>query len=218
MKDLKTYLTEAVEIEKANNEVIITLVRRECDLAELSEEDFIKFIQEDFNKACEEYDKLVAPLNLKNRKDHVESAVKWAEQMAAKKYKSERGRNKYIETARKNAEERVLYTYSSKQLFFDMKPDYSSNSIPDCCIIKHSSNESTLKNAYKELLKSKYFKKGTGWAFKYTAKSEEQPVASFRPYVDILLNESGRAERQRDTERLNRAIDNFYSNTNYWGD
>ena len=76
MKDLKTYLTEAVEIEKANNEVIITLVRRECNLAELSEKDFIKFIQEDFNKACEEYDKLVAPLNLKNRKDHVESAVK----------------------------------------------------------------------------------------------------------------------------------------------
>ena len=56
------------------------------------------------------------------------------------------------------------------------------------------------------MIKSKYFKKGTGQAFKYTATSEEQPNFNFRPYVDILLDESSRTEQKRDEERLNKNI------------
>jgi hypothetical protein len=219
MKDLVTYINEAVEFEKVNNLVIVSLVRREnIDLSKLSKEDFIKLIKEDFAIACKEYDKLMAPINTSNRETFIKNSVERAVKYAETKYKRAKYKEKYIENARKNAENAHLYNESSKNLFFDLKPNPGSMSIPEVCIIRHSSTDETLSKAYDEMQKDKYFKRGTGWAFKYSTRSEEKPILTCRPYIDILLDETSREEQKRDGEILAQAIDNFYSKSNYWGD
>ena len=50
--------------------------------------------------------------------------------------------------------------------------------------------------------------------YKYQANSKENPTYCFRPYIDLLLDESSRAEQKRDGETLTAAVKDFYSNTN----
>jgi hypothetical protein len=225
MKDIISYIRESVEIEKSNkfgensDYVTVTLVRREnLDLSSISKEDFIKFILEDYKKAVEEYDNIIKPLNDKRRKQLIERDVNIAIKFAEKKWKTEKKRNEYVENIRKNAEAKEWYMDKADRIFFDCKPDKGDIGINQDCIFDKNTNEKQLERAYDILIKSKYFKKGTGWAFKYDANSKDHLYYSFRPYIDILLNESDRAEQKRDEETLNKSVENFYKNTNYWGD
>jgi len=220
MKDIKTYILEAAEWEqtKESGYGVMTLIRREdLDLSTISEEDFIKFILEDYNKAVEEYAKICKPLNDKKIEDNIEREVKQSIKFAEKKWKTEKKRTEYVENIRKNAKEKKLFLEDPKRIFFDLKPDKGQMGIRQECIINASSNEKTLKIAYEEMQKSKYFKRGTGWAFKYDAYGKDKNY-SFRPYIDILLDESSREEQKRDEETLSNAIASFYANSNYWGD
>ena len=55
--------------------------------------------------------------------------------------------------------------------------------------------------------------------FKYESnKMDKIWTYGFRPYVDLLLDETSRQEQKRDTERLYKAMDQFYADSNYWGD
>ena len=225
MKNIVSYIRESIEIEKSNkfgensDYVTVTLVRREnLDLSLISKEDFIKFILEDYNKAVKEYDNIIKPLNDKRRKQLIENDVNIAIKFAEKKWKTEKKRTEYVENIRKNAEAKEWYMDKADRIFFDCKPDKGDMSINQDCIFDKNTNEKQLERAYNILMESKYFKKGTGWAFKYDASSKDHLYYSFRPYVDILLNESDRAEQKRDEETLNKSVENFYKNTNYWGD
>lgn len=222
MKRLSEYINESYEIEETNkygSYVTVTLVRREnLDLANISKEDFIKFILEDYKEAVSEYDKIIKPLNEKRRKDLIERDVKSAIKFAEKKWKTDKKRNEYVENIRKNAEAKEWYMDKADRIFFDCKPDKGEMGINQVCIFDKETDEKQLEKAYEVLMNSKYFKKGTGWAFKYDASSKEHLYYSFRPYVDILLNESDKAEQQRDEENLTKAVDDFYKDAKYWGD
>ena len=220
MKNLQSYIIESIEWEQTRESGygVMTLVRHEnLDLSSLSEEDFIKYMLEDFNQAVEEYSKICKPLNDKRIADNIEREIKQAIKFAEKKWKTQKKRDEYIENIRKNAQEKKWYLEDPKRIFFDLKPDKGNMGIRQECIIDSKSNEKTLKIAYEEMQKSKYFKKGTGWAFKYDAYGKDKAY-SFRPYIDILLDENDRAEQKRDEENLSNAISDFYANTNYWGD
>lgn len=220
MKDINIFIAESLEWEQTNESGygVMTLVRREnLDLANLSEEDFIKFILEDFNTAVEEYSKICKPLNDKRIQDRIEYETKVAIKYAEKKWKTQKKRDEYVENIKKNAADKKIYLEDPKRIFFDLNPDKSQMGISQECIINAQSTEKTLKVAYKEMQKSKYFKKGTGWAFKYDSYGKDKNYV-LRPYIDILLNESTRAEQKRDEETLSKAVQNFYANSNYWGD
>lgn len=223
MKTIKDYILEKYEIEETNKfgggYFTVTLVRREnLDLSTISKEDFIKFMLEDYKKAVEEYKPIVDKHNIKSRESYIENQVKAAIRFAEKKWKTDKKRQEYIENIRKNAEEYKIYLDDATRIFFDLKPDKGEMGINNSCIISSDSNEKSLENCYEIMQKSKYFKKGTGWAFKYDSSNRENPRYAFRPYIDILLNESDRAEQQRDAENLSKSVEDFYKNTNYWGD
>lgn len=223
MKSLNSYILESYEIEKnkklGGKYVTVTLLRHEnLDLANMSKKDFIKFILEDYKKAVEEYKPICDKLNDDYRKSYVYNQINAATHFAEKKWKTEKKRKEYIDNIRKNAEEAKIYMEQPERIFFDLKPDKGQMGISSYCIIDNESNEESLAKCYDEMQASKYFKKGIGWAFKYDASSKDRLSVAFRPYIDILLNESDAAEQQRDAEMLSKAVEDFYKNTNYWGD
>ena len=224
MKSLNNYINEAAEFELIKTEYreygVVTLARREnVKCASLSKEKFVKMISEDLNTAIEEYSKIVKPLNDERLKEFVEREVEMATKFAEKKWKTQKKRDEYIENARKNAQDKKWYLEDPKRIFFDFKPDKGNMGIPAVCILKANSDENQLGRCYDEIKNSKYFKNATGWAFKYESHSKEKITTyAFRPYVDLLLDETSREEQKREEENLTKAVQSFYSNSNYWGD
>jgi len=218
MKSIVQFINENIEVEQGPGDYkVVVLARREgIELSSITEEDFIKFIREDVDKAIKEYSAIISKFNVKYRewliKTEVDAAVKYAE----KKWKTDKKRNEYVENIKKNAEEKPRYTYKAEDIYFDFKPT-PSNSISGSCVISKKSTTRDLKEAYKILMQDKYFLCGKGWALKYETTDETRPY-SFRPWIDVLLDESDREEQNRDEEMLRKSIEAFYSNTNYWGD
>lgn len=226
MKNLNNYINEAVEFELIKTEYreygVVTLVRREnVKCSSLSKEKFVKMILEDLHNAIEEYGKIIKPLNDERLKTYIERDIKQAEAYAEKKWKTQKKRDEYVENAKKNAETKKWYLDDYKRIFFDFKPDKGNMGIAQECILNVKTDEKQLEKCYEEIKNSKYFKKATGWAFKYESHgiNKEKPgYYSFRPYVDLLLDETSREEQKRDAETLAQAVKDFYANSNYWGD
>lgn len=223
IKTFSEFINEAVEFEKmADGYSIVTLVTREnVDCANLSKEDFIKFISEDLHTAIEEYKKICKPLDKekfdKFIKDEKEQAIKYAES----KWKTDKKRKEYIDNIIKNCEGRIdLFDSKADKIFFDFKPEMGATQvINDVCILKKKTDERQLAACYDKIHENKYFIKATGWKFKYETNKKDKPgYYSFRPYVDVILDESTKDERTREEEKLNKDIQAFYSHSNYWGD
>ena len=221
MKSLNHYINEAVEFEKIKNRFgVVTLLRREnVDCASLSKEKFIKLITEDLNTAIEEYCKIAKPINDEYRKERVERAARIAAEFAKKKWKTQKKQDEYIENARKNEQSKTWFEEDPKRIFFDFQPDKGAGYVHQECILTADTDETQLGKCYDIIKNNKYFKRATGWAFKYESnKMDKIWTYGFRPYVDLLLDETSRQEQKRDAERLYKAMDQFYADSNYWGD
>ena len=223
MKNLVEYINEAVEFEKLKNGYnLVTLVSREdVDCANISKEDFIKFIKEDLTTAIAEYKKICEPLDKEAFDRFVENERIKATKYAETKWKTEKKRQEYVDNIVKNCEERKNYFNSrADNVFFDFKPErHASQGIPQVCILGKDSDKKQLGRCYDEIFDNKYFKKATGWKFKYETDNEDKPgFYAYRPYVDVILDESTSAERKREEDNLTKAIEDFYSHSNYWGD
>ena len=225
MKSLSNYINESIEFDLIDSYYgkigVVTLVKREgIDCANLSKEDFVSFMNEDIKIAHEEYSKICKKYNDDFISKQVEKAKKNAIEYAEKKYKRQSYKDKYIQNAIKNAENSKAFFSDADKIFFDFKPDTGENGINSVCIISPKDvTDSQLEKCYDIVSKSKYFKKATGWSFKYESQNKDKvSVYSFRPYIDLILDENTRSEQQRDADRLRDSINNFYKDSNYWGD
>lgn len=224
MKSLNKYINESAEFERIKTEYreygVVTLVRREdIDCSTISKEDFIKLMGEDLHNAIEEYGNIVKPLNDERLKQYIENDINQAIKFAEKKYKSQKKRDEYIENARKNTESKKYYLDDYKRIFFDLKPEKGDMGISQNCVLNIKTDEDQLGKCYDEIKNSNYFKKAKGWAFKYESGNKEKiSYYSFRPYIDLLLDENSKAEQKRDAEKLAKSVQDFYANSNYWGD
>lgn len=208
-----------VEIKQIDDKNLVVLVKREIDLSKITEDEFIKYMLEDFKSAIAVYDELMIPINIKTKQNYIEREVNKAKEFADKKYKSDKWKNKYIESVRIKAENYDISKYNfSDRMFFDLKPNKAALGIPCCCIIDSSSNEESLKQAYNQVKDSYYFYNGFGWEFKYDTYSKDSLKYSCRPYIDIILSDSDKIKQQQDLSDLSDAINSFYEGTNYWGD
>ena len=225
MKKIVDYINEAVEFEKVKSTFgrdmgVVTLLRHEdIDCGNLSEEEFVSLMKADLDKAIVEYAGICKEYNDKVIADRVEKAKKDAIAYAEKKYKKQSYKDKYIQNAIKNAEDSKWFLENPENIFFDFWPEKGQNGIPGVCILTKKSTESQLKQCYEKLQGSKYFKKATGWAFKYESKDKDAlSICSFRPYIDVIIDDDLRSEQARDEKRLADSIEKFYAGSNYWGD
>lgn len=219
MKNLNTYLNEAIEITRKDDNSdyrIVTLVKREnIDCANISEEDFCKYIIEDIKEAADTYKKEVKRDLDRIKQENLPEMTKKFTEIADKRYKRASYKKKYIDQAIENYLKNP-FEHTLSFVDFDVDPGY--NGIPGSCILKPDTiDEKAAANCYAEVADNKYFKRATGWAIKYVA-SERTLVSSFRPYVDLIADETVKQEMEADKQRLAGAIDRFYKNTNYWGD
>ena len=225
MKSITDYIYESIEFDIVDSYYgktgIVTLVRREnVDCENLSKEDFVKMMKEDLDIAGKEYKEICKKANDEYFEKRLEQIKKEAIEYAEKKYKRSSYKEKYIQNAIKNAEDSRKFWDKDGRIFFDFKPEKGEQGIRDVCILNpDKTDEKQLEMCFDEVSKSKYFKKATGWAFKYESREKDKvSVYSFRPYVDLLLDETSREEQKRDEERLANAIQDFYKGSNYWGD
>ena len=221
MKDLKEYILENVEYENDKyGNVLITLLRHEnLDLSTIDEKTFINEMYSDIQKAVKEYCDLVTPYKASEKSIYLERCRKEAEKYVEKKYKRNSNKQKYIDNAIKNFEESwEKHTTDAKKIFFDIVPDPTQMGSGYGETLYYDTDKKYLKKTYEVLENNKYFRKGIGWAFKYQARDKDNPCYSFRPYVDILMNESDKAEQLREKEIHDNAVANFYKDSNYWGD
>ena len=92
MKNISDYINEALETEKSRISGYrnIILTRREnVDCANISEEDFCKFITEDIKLAAKIYDEENAEQDAKNAEERLEKRKKQIIEYANKRYKRE---------------------------------------------------------------------------------------------------------------------------------
>lgn len=225
MKSITDYINESIEFDIVDSYYgktgIVTLVKREnVDCENLSKEDFVKMMKEDLDKAVEEYGVICKKISDEKREEYVKRIKKEAIEYAEKRYKRDSYKERYIQNAIKNAENAKIFWERADDIFFDFKPDKGENGINEVCILRaKKTDEKQLEKCFDVVSKSKYFKKATGWAFKYESHDKEKiSVSAFRPYVDLILDEDTRAQQKRDEDHLRDAIADFYKDTNYWGD
>lgn len=208
MKSLSNYLIEALQVERTNGSYrTVVLLRHEgINTSNLSKEEFIQLMKEDLQNAQALYSKEVRAARETTKPAYMERKRQEAEEFANKKWKTDKRKQEYIDNALANAEE--VWNNFKTDIFFDFKPDVR-NGIPGVCILKSDTPDSQLGRCYEELAKSKWWQYGKGWAFKYECGMSTL-LYSFRPWIDLLMNESEAEERKREQKRLDDEIQAWY--------
>ena len=218
MKNITEYINEALEIEDSTSSYrIVTLLRHEnIKCGKLTEEEFCELIEADLKEAAKIYADARKPEKEAASKAYMELRRKQLTEYAEKKWKTEKKRNEYIENAMANLNaSRSLYDDKLDFVDFDVEP--WENGIHGTCILHPSKIKAEAPRCFADIKDNKYFKRATGWAIKYEA-NKDSLRSCFRPYIDLLGDESLKKEMAEDRKRLADAITSFYANTNYWGD
>lgn len=220
MKTIDKYISESIEIEKSSTDLdyctVVLLRHPNLDCKNMTEDEFVELISNDFKAACKEYDNVIEPYNKAELESEKAFRLKQYTEYAEKHWKRQANRDKYIANMMANTES--IYFHPSKIEFFDFDPHQGAESgIPYDCIISNKSTEASLRKCFKELKKAKYFDKATGWAFKYTA-DQDTLRSGFRPWIDLDLGESARQELEADKKKLEDDMRRFYAGCTYFGD
>lgn len=215
MKSIINFISEAIEIEKTNNWCrTITLVTRDnIDCANLSKEDYTRMMVEDLKEA----DRLYREENKKYDKQSYEDELAWQKkkftEYAEKKWKTDKRRQQYIETAMKNLK---LQPRESKITFVDVNSVHPGpmSFKPQ---IDYDNLEENTARSYESIKNSDIFREASGWKIKYEAPNNTMRM-SFRPYVYFIVSDNKRKELEDEEKRLADSIRDFYKDTKYWGD
>lgn len=217
MEPLLSYINEAVDINNDGYYAVVTLVRHDgLDCANMAADKFVDLLAADLEKATDEYKGLVHGEAKENRQKYIARISREAKEFAALRWKTDKRRQEYIDRAVFNAENAKKYLYEN-YISFDFLTDPSVSRPMVCTGLSQDTPEVDLKKCFNEVSKSKYWAKATGWTFKYEC-SKNSRMHSFRPWIELILDESTTAERKREQDMLNKSIEDFYKGTKYWGD
>ena len=220
MKTFENFLGEALEIsELSGGYRIVTLLKHDgLDLANMTEDEFVRLMSEDLKQVHNEYERVRIPERASARAKAIDREIERAQKYADQKYKTQRKRDEYMAKFKANIEKNYEI-WDQDQLFFDFKPGVG-NSLPIVCVLKPNTDEYKLRQCYEELVKSRWWKKGTGWAFKYEAGKHDL-ATHFRPWIELIMNESDAARRRKEQQMLDDGIAAYYASagsSRYTGD
>lgn len=192
---------------------IKVLTTRNVDCSTLTAEEFAKLMIKDMTNARTVYHNIWYPIELERHNNYIQTRLKCikvtAQAFAEKKWKTEKRRNEYVanEVAKFKATELRFHNIS----FFDFKVTPGSNGISSNCILQYSDlTTEAMIRCFNEIKDNKYFLAAKGW--------ELEDHHGFRPQVKLILDEDMENMYKDEEESLCRAIENFYSGSNYWGD
>lgn len=186
--------------------------------AELTKDEFIQMLMEDFSvarvayrkysdiKAEETYQK-----DCENHKKRREQRIQRIIDDSFKKYKREFYRLRWVESEMKKVPSEVLerhpyshFGHDLDSIKWDMKPWENGCRIFNVVI----DLEQRLGNLYDEAIQNKYFRNCTGWSI----------VEDFSTEIKFHLSEQIQEEWRADEKRLADDIARFYADCRYCGD
>ena len=196
--------------------------RTGLNLAEISKEDFVKFMAEDIKAAHEKYNELYRPEWEQRNAEHkvyvVERAKENATKYAERKWKTEKKRQPYIEAEIEKAKNHLKDLYYDDLTFFDFDVNPGSMGINGTCILDAiNTSKKALEMCYDTIKDAKYFKQASGWSLEYDVYGENTYRTAFRPHIQLTGN-NVEAEMKADKEALAKSVREFYKNTTYFGD
>ena len=201
----------------------ITLVSRNINCSNITADEFISAMFSDFLEAEEKYNDLYIPeweaSKVRNFFNRMEWTRKHATNFAEKKWKTEKKRTAYIESevAKARKEYKMSDFYYDLSFFdFDVNPGEMGIS-GDCCISYKELTPTKLGRCFDAVKDNKYFKKASGWKLTYKA-SENSYQVSFRPHIELIVDDETAAQMKKDADDLTESVRNFYKGCTYWGD
>lgn len=217
MKTLENFLGEALEIsELSNNFRIVTLLKHDgLDLINMTEDEFVKLMGEDLKEAFRVYEHARTPERAIHKAKAIEREMEYAKIYAEHKWKTQKKRDEYMAEFKVNIEKRYADYGKTSSMSFNFKPEVG-DCIPTVCILDQNSDERQLRRCFGELTKGRWWKKGTGWAFKYEAGKNDLAYHC-NPWIELIMNESDTAQRRKEQERLNVGIAAYYDSVGSGG-
>ena len=186
--------------------------------AELTKDEFIQMLIEDFSTARVEYRKYsdikaeeTYQKDCEQHKNRREQRIQKIIDDSFKRYKREFYRLRWVESEMKKVPSEVLerhpyshFGHDLDSIKWDMKPWENGCRIFNVVI----DLEERLGNFYEECIKNKYFSNCTGWSI----------VEDFSTEIKFHLSEQMQEEWRADEKRLADDIARFYEGCRYWGD
>ena len=186
--------------------------------AELTKDEFIQMLMEDFSVARVEYRKYSDrkaeesyQKDCENHKNRREQRIQRIIDDSFKKYKREFYRLRWVESEMKKVPSEVLerhpyshFGHDLDSIKWDMKPWENGCRIFNVVI----DLEQRLGNLYDEAIQNKYFRNCTGWSI----------VEDFSTEIKFHLSEQMQEEWRADEKRLADDIARFYADCRYCGD
>lgn len=187
--------------------------------AELTKDEFIQMLMEDFSVARVEYrkysDRNAEEAYIRDCERHKKSREQRIQRIiddSFKKYKREFYRLRWVESEMKKVPSEVLernpyshFGHDLDSIKWDMKPWENGVSIIS---VHKNSIESRLGYLYDECIKNKYFRNCTGWSI----------VEDFSTEIKFHLSDEMQEEWRADEKRLADDIARFYATCRYCGD
>ena len=175
------------------------------------------------------YDEIATPAweawNKKYTAEWIKNAEAWAKEYAAKKWKTEKRRNKFIE---EHVNKIKLELYSRVHpkfepltyVDFDVNPGRNGIS-GNCCISEF--DDKHLGKCFDEIKDNEYFKAATMISIGYTESDSRwetyhDALCHFRPQVYLTLPVELEKKWEGEENALAEDIRNFYANCHYCGD
>lgn len=200
-----------------------TLVSRNIDCSNITVDEFVSSMFSDFLEAQEKYNDLYIPEWEAWKVKRFENTMDWtrkrAQKFAEKKWKTEKKRNEYIN----NEIEKARKTYCIDSFyydlsFFDFDVEPWRNGISgDCCISYKELTPNKLRRCFETVKDNKYFKVAKGWKLCYQSSNNSHQV-SFRPEIQLIVDDDVAAQMRKDEEDLTESIRKFYEGCHYFGD
>lgn len=188
------------------------LVTRTVKCSELTKEQFVEMMMEDLRNSVIKSEEVFKPFEEALHNTHMADIRKYVENrarnFASNKWKTEKRREKYVadELAKVDSHPFVFRPVS----FFDFNVEPGTNGISDDCILNVNSTEEHLKRCFEAIHNNRYFLDATGW--------ELVENRSFRSKIKLILSPEMEAAYRGEIEDLNKAMDEFYKCTPFYGD
>ena len=181
---------------------------------------FVKLLRLDVNKAIEEWERLQRPIYSINTiewfnkyfNQKKEKYQKYAESKWKRPNKQIEYINSCIQSDIYKMAQSIISGWDTHSIkYFDFKVFPGTQGINEWCIIrKERLDDESLIKCWEIIRESEYFQHAQGWQLEYDGHT--------RPQIKMILPKEWAKKAEQAEESLSRAIENFYSNSNYWGD
>ena len=182
------------------------------DFSKISEDEFISLMNKALSTACEKYTNLVTDeVNERMEKSYSGYAATVMRDLK-KKYIKQSTIDKHFAQKMEGRREQIekFYSYDC-HISFTCWPG-PHQSVPGVTVgLSTKTTDYGLKNAFTALSENEWFRKGTGFLFRYSCNKTSY-VSSCGGEIEILMNEKDKAAEKAGQKFIDDAIFAYYAN------